>query len=145
MGFHFSLNAVLRVRGIVEEREERILQTILHEIAQTRETIAHIEARIAESNAALCAGFLKPVIGHKIHAVYGELEELKQSRKNCQEKLRKLEELRDKQLLVYSKARQDREVLADMCEKKRKAYESDIAHIGQKILDDIFISRRGRN
>jgi flagellar export protein FliJ len=145
MGFQFSLDSVLQVRGILEEQEERMLQNILQEIAKTRETLAQIEARIAESNAARCGGFFKPVFGHKIHAAYGELQELKQNRKDFQEKLRKLEELRDRQLIVYAKARQDREVLADMCEARRRAYELDMTHIEQKVSDDIFISRRGRN
>jgi flagellar FliJ protein len=145
MGFQFSLNTVLQVRGILEEQEERMLQNILQEIAQTSEALAQIEARIAESDAARCAGFLKPVIGHKIHAAYGELQELKQNRKDFQEKLRKLEELRDRQLIVYAKARQDREVLSDMREERRREYELDMTHIEQKVSDDIFISRRGRN
>ena len=145
MGFQFSLDAVLQVRGIIEEQEERMLQNILQEIARTRETLAQIEARIAESDAARCAGFFTPVIGQKIQAIYGELEELKQNRKDLQEKLRKLGELRERQLLVYAKARQNREVLADMCEEQRQAHESEMAHIGQKVLDDIEISRRGRN
>jgi flagellar FliJ protein len=122
-----------------------MLQNILQEIAQASETLAQIEARIAESDAARCAGFFKPVIGHNVHAVYGELQELKQNRTDFQEKLRKLEELRDRQLIVYAKARQDREVLADMCEERRRAYELDMTHIEQKVSDDIFISRRGRN
>jgi flagellar FliJ protein len=145
MSFQFSLDAVLQVRGIIEEQEERMLQNILQEIVQTCKTLAQIEARIAESDAARCSGFFTPVIGQKIQAAYGELEELKQNRKDFQEKLRKLEELRDRQLIVYSKARQNREVLADMCEDQRRAYELDMEHIGQKVLDDIYISRRGRN
>lgn len=144
MGFQFSLDTVLRVRGILEEQEERVLQNILQEIAHTREVLAQTETRITESDAARCTGFFKPVIGHKIHAAYGEMQELKQSRNDLQEKLKKLGELRDRQLIVYSKARQDREVLADMCDEQRQAYELDMIHIEQKVSDDIFISRRGR-
>jgi flagellar FliJ protein len=145
MGFQFSLNAVLRVRGILEEQEERMLQKILHGILRAREALAQIEARVSELDATRCANCFKPVIGHDIHAAYGELKELKQKRNNIQDKLKKLEELRDKQLIVYSKARQNREVLDAMCEEKRKAYELDMNHIEQKSLDDIFVSRRERN
>ena len=38
MSFQFSLAAVLKVRGILEEKEERMLQQILFELAQTRDT-----------------------------------------------------------------------------------------------------------
>jgi len=63
MGFQFSLDTVLQVRGILEEQEERMLQNILREIAQTREALAQIETSITESDAALCTGFFKTVIG----------------------------------------------------------------------------------
>jgi flagellar export protein FliJ len=145
MGFQFSLDAVLQVREIVEEQEERILQKILHGIVRAREALAQTEARITESDAVRSANCFKPVVGYNIHAAYGELKELKQNRKNFEEKIGKLEELRDKQLIAYSEARQNREVLSTMCEKKRKAYELDMTHIEQKALDDIFISRRKRN
>jgi flagellar export protein FliJ len=145
MGFQFSLDAVLQVRGILEEQEERMLQKILQGILRAREALAQTEARITELDATLCANCFKPFIGHDIHAAYGELKELKQNRNNLQDKIKKLEQLRDQQLIVYSKARQNREVLDAMCEEKRKAYELDMNHIEQKSLDDIFISRRGRN
>lgn len=145
MGFRFSLESVLQVRGILEEQEERMLQKILHEIVRTREILAQIDARITKIDVARSGNCFKSSVGHTIHAAYGELKELKQSRENFQDKIRKLEELRDKQLIIYSKARQNREVLSGMCEEKRKAYELDMTHIEQKSLDDIFISRRGRN
>jgi flagellar export protein FliJ len=145
MSFQFSLDTVLQVRGILEEQEERMLQKILQEIARTREALAQIEAGIAESDAARCNGFFTPVVGHNIHAAYGEMQELKQKRQEHQEKIISLEDLRDRQLIVYAKARQNREVLADICEEKRKVYESDMAHVEQKVMDDVFISRRVRN
>jgi flagellar FliJ protein len=145
MGFQFSLDTVLRVRGIAEEQEERVLQKILHAIVLAREVLAESEARIVALDTALCANCFKSIIGQDIHTAYGELYELKQSIMNIQDKINKLEKLRDKQLIVYSKARQNREVLSTMCEEKRKVYELDMTHIEQKTLDDIFISRRKRN
>jgi len=56
MSFHFSLDSVLRIRGIVEEQEERMLQRILFEIAQTLEGIESINAELAGSNASRQAG-----------------------------------------------------------------------------------------
>jgi flagellar FliJ protein len=145
MGFQFSLATVLQVRGILEEQEERMLQKILFEIVQTREALANIEDAIAGSDASRRENIFKPFIGRTVHAAYGEVKELKENRKRLEEKLEKLEELRDKQLKIYEKARQNREMLTDMREEKRSAYDSDIARLEQKALDDIFISRRGRN
>jgi len=143
--FQFSLATVLRVRGIVEEQEERLLQKILFEITQARETLANIDAAIAGSDVSRQEDIFKPLIGRNLHTSYGELEELKQNKKNFEEQIQKLERLRDKQLKVYEKARRNREMLTDMRDEKRSAYESDIARLEQKALDDNFIARRGRN
>jgi flagellar FliJ protein len=144
MSFQFSLATVLRVRGILEEQEERMLQKILFEITQTREALAQTEADIAESNASRHADLFKPFIGRNIHASYGEISELKQNKKNLEEKIVKLEDLRDRQVVIYEKARRNREMLTNMHEEKRSEYESGLARLEQKAVDDNYIARRGR-
>jgi flagellar FliJ protein len=145
MAFQFSLATVLRVRGIIEEQEERMLQKILSEIVRSNEALALTDAAIAKSDASRCADAFKPLLGHHLHASYGEVKELKENRKNIEEQINKLEQLRDRQIKIYEKARQNREMLSDMREEKRKEHESEIARLAQKTLDGIFISRRGRN
>jgi len=144
MAFQFSLNTVLRVRTIVEEREERMLQKILFEITQTLEALARSNAEIAESDAARSAGVFKPDIGRSLHAFYGEVKELKQERENLVSQIEKLEQLRERQQIVYEGARRNREMLTDMRDEKRGAYDSDAARREQKTLDDNYIARRGR-
>lgn len=145
MTFQFSLATVLRVRRILEEQEERLLQKILFEITQTREALANIDAEIAGSNVSRLEDVFKPLVGRNLHTSYGELQELKQNKYNFEDQLQKLEQLRDQQLKIYEKARRNREMLTDMRNEKRSAYESDLARLEQKALDDNFIARRGRN
>jgi flagellar export protein FliJ len=144
MAFEFSLATVLRVRGVLEEREERMLQTILFEISQTREILARTEAELEGSDASRREEIFKSFLGRNLHASYGEVKHLKQSRKVLEEQIEKLEQLRDRQLIVYQQARRNREMLTDMREEKRSAYESDVARDEQKALDDNYIARRGR-
>jgi flagellar export protein FliJ len=144
MAFQFSLATVLRARGVLEEREERMLQKILFEISQTLETLARTDAEIAGSDTARCADVFKPFLGRNVHASYGEVKDLKQSRDDLQSKIEKLEQLRDRQRVVYEGARRNREMLSDMREEKRGVYESDVARREQKTLDDNYIARRGR-
>jgi hypothetical protein len=59
--------------------------------------------------------------------------------------IQKLEQARDVQLLIYEAARRDREMLTDMRQKKRIAYDSDVSRSEQRILDDNYNARRGRN
>ena len=144
MSFQFSLATVLRFRGILEDREESMLQKILYEISQTLQAIARTDTEIAGSNASRVAERFKPCIGLQLHVSYGQIKDLKQSRKELEAQLEKLEQLRESQLKVYEAARRNREMLTDMLEKKRGAYESEMARREQKTLDDNYIARRGR-
>jgi len=144
MAFKFSLDTVLRFRVILEEQEERMLQRILFEILQTQEAIARINGELAGTTESRRADVNKPNIGHNIHASYGYVQQLKQNKKELEEKLDKLRQLRDKQVIIYETARRNREMITDLREEKRAAYESEVAHNEQKILDDNFNSRRGR-
>jgi flagellar export protein FliJ len=145
MAFEFSLATVLRVRGIIEEREEGILQKILFDIAKIFDDLERTDAALAETDASRHADILKPCIGLQVHASYGELKQLKQHRKDLEGEIQKLEEARDGQLIVYEAARRNREMLTDMREKKRTAYDADANKREQKALDDNYIARRGRH
>ena len=144
MAFQFSLAAVLKVRGILEDKEERMLQQILFELAQTRDTIARIDAAIAELDAARSVDVFKASLGRTIHASYGEINGLKQTRKDLEAHIEKMEQLRDRQIVVYETARRNREMLTGMHKEQRIAYESDLARTEQKTIDDNYIARRGR-
>jgi len=144
MSFQFPLATVLRVRGVVEEKEERMLQQINAEIAQAREVLEHIATEIAELDVSRSTEVFKARVGHNIHASYGRMNELKQNRKMFEDQLAKLEGLRDRQIAIYESARRNREVLTNMHDEKRTAYESDLARIEQKTIDDNYIARRGR-
>lgn len=144
MGFQFSLDAVLRVRGIQEEREERLLQQILFEISQTQEALVRNEADIAGYDASRSAEMSSTVLGRNVHLSYGEILQLKEHRKALEAHIEKLQQLRDKQLKIYQLARRNREMLSDMRDDRRVAYDTEIAKAEQKTLDDNYIARRGR-
>jgi flagellar FliJ protein len=144
MAFHFSLGSVLQVRGILEEQEERMLQKIQAEIVQATEAIERIDSDIAGSAESRRNDVFKPFLGRNLHASYGEMQELKQIRKDIEERIKKLEELRLRQIKIYESARRDREMLTDMKEVKRSEYDTDMARSQQKTLDDNYIARRGR-
>jgi flagellar export protein FliJ len=144
MAFQFPLATILRFRGVLEEREERMLQRIQSEVSQVQEALARTDSKIADSDASRCAAVFKPFVGNDLHASYGEVKELQQSRKDLEEHLAKLEQLRDRQFTAYAAARRDREMLSDMRQEKRSEYDSDMARSEQKIIDDNYIARRGR-
>jgi flagellar FliJ protein len=144
MAFEFSLATVLRIRGMIEEREEAILQKILFDISTICDDLERTDALLAESNASRHADVFKPCIGLQVHASYGQVKELKQRRQDLAAQIRKLEQARDGQLTVYQAARRDREMLTDMLEKQRSAHDAGVSRREQKALDDSYNARRGR-
>ncbi len=144
MAFHFSLATVLRVRIIIEEREEGRLQKLLFDISKVFDELERIDTRIEQADDARHIEVSKPCIGLDVQARYGDVKELRQRRKDLEDKIQKLEEARDKQLAVYEAARRNREMLTQMREKTRTAYDIEMNKREQKILDDNYISRRGR-
>jgi flagellar export protein FliJ len=144
MAYKFPLAAVLRVRGIIEEREEGTLQKILFDISKVFDTLERTDTRLSESETTRYAEILKPSTGLQLQASYGEVKALKQLRKDLEAQIQKLERVRDEQLIIYQAARQNREMLTDMCEKQRNIYNSDLNKREQKTLDDNYIARRGR-
>ena len=144
MAYKFPLATVLRVRGIIEEREEGILQQILFDISKVFDTLEQTDTRLNEAETSRYEEVLKPSTGLQLQASYAEVKALKQLRKNLEAQIQKLELLRDEQLVVYEAARRNREMLTDMREKHRHTYNSDLNKREQKGLDDNYIARRGR-
>ena len=144
MAFEFSLTTVLRVRGIVEEREEGVLQRILFDISTVSEDLERTDALLAESNLSRHADVFKPCIGFQVHASYEHMKELKQRKQDLARQVQKLEQARDAQIILYQAARRDREMITDMLEKKRSAHDAGVALREQKTLDDHHNARRGR-
>ena len=145
MAFQFSLATVLRVRKIVEEREEGILQKILFDISTIFDQLERNDAEIMESDASRHTDISQSCIGLQVHDSYGKVRQLKERRKELERQIEKLEQARDEQLIVYDAARRDREMLTDMREKKRTAYDSDMSKREQSTMDDNYIARRGRS
>jgi flagellar FliJ protein len=144
MAFQFSLATVLRVRKIIEEREEGRLQRILFDISTIFDQIERNDADLTESDASRHTDVSQPCIGLQVHDSYGKVRQLKERRKDLERQIEELERARDEQLTVYDAARRDREMLTDMREKKRTAYDADMSKREQSTLDDNYIARRGR-
>jgi flagellar export protein FliJ len=144
MAFHFSLDAVLRHRTTIEEREEAALQRLIFEIAQILDDLERIQESLLQTDAARRAEILKPSIGLDFHASYGEINALKQRREELQERMRKLEQARDEQARVYKAARQNREIISSIHDKQRDDYELSVTKREQRTLDDNYLARRTR-
>lgn len=142
MAFQFSLLSVLRARVIAEEREERLLQKILVEIAQTSRDMEQLQEQLVRLNARRVAGVFALSEAKSIHEHYGQVQELQRVRDLLQDQLLKLNQLKDLQMEIYNAARRDSELLSDMRDNARGEYNADLARREQSMLDDNFIARR---
>ena len=145
MAFEFSLATVLRVRDIVEQREERLLQRIQQQIAQTLQALAETNADISRWNVRGTTELFSLSVGRDFQASYAALQQLKLSREELLGQLEKLKQLREIQLTVYRASRCEREMLTDMRDKKRAVYNSGMTRRAQSTLDDNFVARQRRS
>lgn len=145
MAFEFSLATVLRVRDIVEQREERLLQRIQQQIAQTSQSLAETIADISRWNVRGATELLSLSRGRDFQASYAALQQLKLNREELLGQLDKLKQLREIQLTVYRASRCEREMLTDMRDKKRAVYDSGMTRRAQSTLDDNFVARQRRS
>jgi flagellar FliJ protein len=144
MAYRFPLAAVLRLREINEQREERLLTQILAQVTQAREAIAALDLQIAEAAARRETELLERTPAAQLHAAYGMSALLKERKQFTVDQLAQFEQLRDKQIKTYQAAHQAREVLSTMRKKQRDSFLAEQARHQQKALDDMFIARRMR-
>ena len=145
MAFEFSLATVLRVRDIVEQREERLLQRIQQQITQTSQALAETNADISRWNVRGTTELFSLSVGRDFQASYAALQQLKLSREELLGQLEKLKQLREIQLTLYRASRCEREMLTDMRDKKRAVYNSGMTRRAQSTLDDNFVARQRRS
>lgn len=142
MAFRFTLATVLRVRVVREEHEERLLQQILLELARAQESLREMEAKL--SCVTQLQGAETPTAARELHLSVLDVAVLRQWRSALEAQMERLEGLKDEQLVRYREARRDREVLSELRDRQRRAYEAAANKREQRATDDIFIARRLR-
>ena len=141
MAFRFTLDAVLRFRESVEHSEEATLLLIVQQIIAAERELQQVDAeqvRIRGQRERDLA--LKLPAAHLREIAERELG-LKVAADGLRLRLRQLEAQRLAQLAVYQTARQDREVLSELRERQRHAYQLNQKRQEQKTLDDLFLAR----
>lgn len=145
MSFRFSLATVLRFREGLEQREELTLQKIHAEIARVENLIDQLTTEIANAQTARNRAMQQPVPALQLHSVLNDVNAAVEQKKTLVETLRTLEQQRDQQVRVYQAAHRGRQMLSDMVDRQRDAYDLERSKTQQKFLDDIFGARHQRS
>lgn len=145
MAFRFALAAVLKFRETMEQQAYLALERIQQEIAQIERRIRKCEERIAVSAKRRETELRRGIASIHLQAAYDEEQALQKQRDALQAKLQELQVKRQECMKIYEEARQKREVLDDLRTRQLEAYRREQLKLQQKMLDDIFLSRRKRS
>jgi len=144
MPFRFSLNAVLRFRQTLEDRDKLALEQIQYQILQVTQTLEQIEIEKIKDADTRQQELTSGIPGAHVLAVAADQQRLEETRKLLQQQLVKLRTEREKRLLVYQDSRRKREVMSELRQQQWEIYETEESRRQQKLLDDIFLSRLPR-
>ncbi len=145
MAFRFPLASVLRVRESEEEREERSLQRIQHEMARVRRRMDEQVAAVARVDATRALALKQPVEAGTLQGLAMERQAALATIAALRAELASLEQQRDEQMKLYQAAHRDRQMLTDMEAQQQSTYEQEQVRAQQKRIDDMFASRSQRD
>ncbi len=138
MAFHFSLDTMLRVRQIAEEREERLLSQILQQIAACRQNLLDLAARrtdlLLQRERALAA----KTSAAELAFLIAQTRIVEGMQESGQRHLAGLDKLRAQQLNLYEAAHANRSLLAAMREQRLDCFRAEQARAEQRQMDDRF-------
>ena len=135
---------MLKLRESLEERELHLLEQAQYEIARTLHLLEDMRNRrriaITETQRELASGLIAAHLHFSEH-IQNRLQEQEQA---LEASLAELQFRRKQQMEVYEEAKRKRQMLSELRDKQRAAYESKLAHQSQRIADDSFLARLWR-
>jgi flagellar biosynthesis chaperone FliJ len=142
MAFHFSLEAILRLRRGQERVERLKLEAIASEQAKVRKQLENMTQQFFESRRRF-----QQQVGHEKFGAELQFEDARSdrvaaARRALEMRVAGLELERLKQVEVYKKAHQSRELLENLRGRKFDFYRQTLSRREQQELDDLFLMRR---
>lgn len=142
MSFRFTLQTVLRLRQIAEEREERAMEQILRKMAQQRQELTDLAAsrrQLIEQGETMLRAKISAA---ELLLLRGQIRALEDREANGRKHLSHLEQQRQEHKKVYEAAHRNRELLSRMREQQMEQFKRVQVRKEQMQMDDIFSCRR---
>jgi flagellar biosynthesis chaperone FliJ len=142
MAFHFSLEAILRLRRGLERMERLKLEAVASEQSLAKRELEIITEQFFESRRRF-----QERMGQETYASELQFEDARANRVAAAQhalkiRILELEQIWINQVQVYTKARQSREVLENLRDKKFEVYRKELLRHMQQELDDLFLMRQ---
>lgn len=145
MPFRFPLASVLRVRESIEKREEVALQAAQLEVARVRRRIDELTDEMRSAWEKRERALKQSTQANRLQAMQVEINAAMEAKKVLVETLQTLRRRRDEQMKIYKNAHTGRQMLTDLMDQKKSAYEQEQVRAEQKTLDLIIAARWQRN
>jgi flagellar export protein FliJ len=141
MPFRFRLDAVLRFRESVELTEEAVLHRIVREIAEAQLELRQVDLKQVQLREQRERDLARKLPAVHLLEIAEREQQLSQVADRLRQQLQQLDFRRVKQLAIYQRAHQDRQVLSELREQQQRTYGMDQRRQEQRMLDDMFLAR----
>jgi len=142
MSFTFTLEAVLRSRKSIEEREQRKLEQIKQQLVQARSLLESLNTQLHDLAGSRESAMQQAVAAFQLHALEAARIALQRHQKEATAQLVRLHADWEKQLKLFAAARRDRKLVSEMRDRQREAYQTAQTRQQQKTIDDLFSALR---
>jgi flagellar export protein FliJ len=142
MAFQFPLQAVLHLRQSMEHQQELRLRAANQQVARGQHLIEQMDLRREEMHSAQSHELSVGVRAAKLRFGLDCEMELLRRRRELEQQLARLRQLREQQREIFHQARRARETLESVRDRQLRGYEKETLRREQRSLDDLFLLRR---
>lgn len=142
MPFHFPLQTVLHYRQSMEHQQEIRLRAANQQVARAQHLIEQMDLQRKELRSMEIEELSSGTTAAELQ--FGALREasLLRRRREFEQQLTRMQQLRDQQREIFQQARRGREMLESVRDQQLGLYKKDAARREQRSLDDLFLMRR---
>jgi flagellar FliJ protein len=142
MPFHFPLQTVLHYRQSMEHQQELRLRAANQQVARAQHLIDQLDLQRRELQSKEMEELSSGTSAAELQ--FGLLREasLLRRRREFEQQLTRVQQLRDQQREIFQQARREREMLESVRDQQLHVYKKDAARREQRSLDDLFLLRR---
>jgi flagellar export protein FliJ len=142
MAFHFPLQAVLHFRQSLEHQQELRLRAANQQLARVQRLIEQMDLRRRENRSTQTNELSAGVTAAELRFELLCEGELLRHRRELEQQLLRLEQLRQQQRELLQQARWARETLESVRDRQLRVYQKEALRREQRSLDDLFLLRR---
>ena len=142
MPFHFPLQAVLHYRQSMEHQQEIRLRAANQQVARAQHLIEQMDLQRKELRSMEMEELSSGTSAAELQ--FGLLREaaMLRRRRELEQQLIRVQQLRDQQREIFQQARRAREMLESLRDQQLHLYKKDVSRREQRSLDDLFLMRR---